>query len=126
MTAFVNKLRHKIFEQKVYSFPRGGISFEDSSVPSREACTTAFLPALSVFPLIQSSGVRAYPIVSIGEAVKEGMLIGRGRGVNSVNVHATVPGKVIRIVPFKSAGGQVQEGIVIRMEGSFEKLGKQE
>ena len=121
MTALKNKPG-----AKVYSFPRGGISFEDSSVPSRDSCVTAFLPSLSVIPLIQHSGVRSYPIVSVGEAVKEGMLIARGQGPGSANIHATVPGRVIRIVSWKNSGGQMQDGIVIRMEGSFEKLGKRE
>ena len=110
--------------QKVYSFSRGGISFEDSSVPARNSCVTAFLPSLSVIPLVQHSGSRAYPVVTVGEMVKEGMLVGRGRGPGSANIHATVPGRVIKMVSWKAAGGQTQEGIVIRMEGSFEKLGK--
>jgi len=111
---------------KVYSFPRGGISFEDAFVPSRDSCITAFLPSLSVIPLVQHSGVRSFPVVSVGESVREGMLIGRGQGPGSANIHATVPGRVIRMVTWKNAGGQVQEGLVIRMEGSFEKLGKRE
>ena len=121
MIALKNKTK-----AKVYSFPRGGISFEDSSVPSRDSCVTAFLPSLSVIPLAQHSGARSYPIVSVGDMVKEGMLIGRGQGPGSANIHATVPGRVIRMVSWKTAGGQVQEGLVIRMEGSFEKLGKRE
>ena len=112
--------------QKIYAFPRGGISFEDSFVPSRDSCMTAFLPSLSIIPLVQHIGLRAYPVVSVGEMVREGMLVGRGRGPGSANVHATVPGRVIRMVSWKSAGGQVQDGLMIRMEGSFEKLGKRE
>ena len=112
--------------QKVYSFPRGGISFADSSAPSRGSCVTAFLPSLSIIPLTQHSGERSHPVVSVGEMVKEGMLIGRGRGSGSANIHATVPGRVIRMVSYKSAGGQAQDGFVIRMEGGFEKLGKRE
>ena len=112
--------------QKVYSFPRGGITFVDSTVPSRDSCVTAFLPSLSVIPLIQHSGGRAYPVVNVGDIVKEGMLIGRGRGVGSANIHATVPGRVIRMVSWKSAGGKIQDALVIRMEGGFEKLGKPE
>ena len=112
--------------QKVYSFPRGGISFEDSSVPSRDSCVTAFLPSLAVIPLIQHSGGRAYPVVTVGETVKEGMLIGRGLGPGSANIHSTIPGRVIRMSPFRIAGDKVIDSIVIRMEGSFEKLGKQE
>ena len=112
--------------RRVFSFPRGGIFYEDSFVPSRDSCVTAFLPSLSVIPLIQHSGGRAYPVVSVGEMVKEGMLIGRGQGPGSANIHATVPGRVIRIVSWKAADGQNQDGVVIRMEGSFEKLGKKE
>jgi electron transport complex protein RnfC len=58
--------------------------------------------------------------------VKEGMLIGRGQGPGSANVHATVPGRVIRTVSWKNDGGAVNDALVIRMEGSFEKLGRRE
>ncbi|GHV43606.1 hypothetical protein AGMMS49546_25690 [Spirochaetia bacterium] len=111
---------------RVYSFPRGGLSFEDPTVPSRDSSEIAYLPALSVIPLIQHTGGRAYPIVSVGDQVKEGMLIGRGQGMGSANIHATVPGKVIRMVSWKMAEGQTNDALVIRMEGSFEKLGRRE
>ena len=112
--------------QKIYSFPRGGITFKDSTVPPRDSCVTAFLPSISIIPMIQHSGGRAQPVVSAGEAVKEGMLVGRGRGQGSANVHSSVPGRVIRLVSWKSSGGQVLDGLLIRLEGSFEKLGKYE
>jgi electron transport complex protein RnfC len=54
------------------------------------------------------------------------MLIGRGRGQGSANVHASVPGKVIRLVSWKNSNGQVLDGLMIRLEGGFEKLGKRE
>jgi electron transport complex protein RnfC len=114
------------FWQKVYSFPRGGIAFEDPTAPHRDSYVTAFLPSLSVIPLTQPSGARAYPIVSEGDTVKEGMLIGRGHGPGSAHVHATVPGKVMRMVKWKNGAGETQEGIVINLEGGFEKLGKKE
>ena len=112
--------------QKVYSFPRGGISFVDSTVPSRDSYVTAFLPSLSIIPLIQHTGERAVPIVSVGEMVKEGALLARGRGAGSANIHATVPGRILRMVSFRNSGGQLNDAFVIRMEGSFEKLGKRE
>ena len=112
--------------EKVYSFPRGGLTFSDSTVPSRDSCVTAFLPSLSVIPLIQHSGGKAYPVVTVGDTVKEGMLVARGRGSGSANIHATVPGRVIRLVSWKNAGGENQDALIIRMEGNFEKLGKQE
>jgi len=110
--------------QKVYSFPRGGISFTDPWAPPRDSCVTAFLPSLSIIPLVQHSGERSYPVVQVGETVKEGMLIGRGRGAGSANIHATVPGRIIRMVSYRNTAGQVQDGFAIRMEGGFEKLGK--
>jgi electron transport complex protein RnfC len=44
--------------------------------------------------------------------------------MGSANVHATVPGRVVSIVSWKTADGQTNEAMVIRMGGSFEKLGK--
>jgi len=114
------------FGQKVYTFPRGGIAFEDPTAPPRDSYVTAFLPSLSVIQLTQPSGARAYPIVAEGDTVKEGMLIGRGHGPGSVHVHATVPGKVKRMVTWKNGVGEAQDGILINMEGSFERLGKKE
>jgi electron transport complex protein RnfC len=111
---------------KVYSFPRGGIHFEDSTVPSKNASVVAFLPALSIIPLVQHTGSRAYPVVSVGDYVREGMLIGRGQGLGSANVHATVPGRVVRTVSWKMAEGQTNDALVIRLEGAFEKLGRRE
>ena len=110
--------------KRIYSFPRGGIQVHDPSVPPKDSSVTAFLPSLSVIPLTQHSGAQALPLVSAGDIVREGMLIGRSKGAYSSNVHATVPGRVIRIATWKSSGNQIQEGILIRMKGSFEKLGK--
>ncbi|MDR0411669.1 MAG: SLBB domain-containing protein [Treponema sp.] len=109
---------------KIYSMPRGGIAFEDPFAPHK--FETAFLPVLSVIPLIQHTGNKAYPIVFIGEYVKEGMLIGRGQGSGSANIHATVPGKVVRMASWKTIDGTANEALVVRLEGSFEKLGKRE
>jgi electron transport complex protein RnfC len=111
---------------KIYSFPRGGLAYEDDTVPPRDFSVVAFLPGLSVIPLIQHTGGRAYPVVSVGDLVKEGMLIGRSRGPGSANIHATVPGRVVRTVSWKTGGGFTNDALVIRMEGGFERLGKRE
>jgi len=111
---------------KVYSFPRGGLSFDDPTVPPRNTSVTAFLPALSVIPLVQYPGGRVVTLVSVGDSVKEGMLIGRGKSPDLANVHATVPGKVVGNVEWSDSEGRANEGFVIRMEGSFERLGKRE
>jgi electron transport complex protein RnfC len=112
--------------KKIYSFPRGGFVFEDSYAPELSSIETAFLPVLSVIPLLQHRGSKAQPIVYVGEYVKEGMLVGRAQSEGAVNVHATVPGKVVRTASWKNVDGIAHEALVIRMEGSFEKLGKPE
>ncbi|MDR0451867.1 MAG: SLBB domain-containing protein [Treponema sp.] len=111
---------------KIHSFPRGGISFDDPTVPPRDSSTIAFLPALSVIPLAQHAGVPARPTVAAGDLVREGMLIGRSQGPFSANVHATVPGRVIREVSWKNAEGRICDALLIRMGGGFELLGKKE
>lgn len=111
---------------KIYSFPQGGIQFEDPTVPSRDSSVTAFLPSVSVIPLIQHSGGRASPTVVVGDRVREGMLIGLGQGPGSANIHATVPGRVVRMVSWKTPEGYTNDALIIRMEGAFEKLGKRE
>jgi electron transport complex protein RnfC len=98
--------------------------YEDSTVPTSNESVVAYLPALSVIPMIQHSGNRAYPIVSPGDTVSEGMLIGRASGTGSANIHATVPGRVIRSVKWNMSDGRINDALVIRLEGSFEKLGR--
>jgi electron transport complex protein RnfC len=111
---------------KVYSFPRGGISFDDPTVPSRDTSVVAFLPAFSVIPLTQYPGGTADALVSVGDLVKEGMLIGKGQNPDAANIHAAVPGKVVRSVEWKDHEGRPHEALVIRMEGAFKCLGKKE
>jgi electron transport complex protein RnfC len=54
------------------------------------------------------------------------MLVGKGQGQGSANVHAAVPGRVLRTVTWNMPGGRVNEALVIRMEGAFDRLGKRE
>jgi electron transport complex protein RnfC len=110
----------------IYSFPRGGIFVDDPTAPPRNLSTIAFLPGLSVIPLTQHAGSPAKPTVFVGDMVREGMLVGRSHGPLSANIHATVPGRVIREVSWKSAEGRTCNALLIRMGGSFELLGKQE
>jgi electron transport complex protein RnfC len=54
------------------------------------------------------------------------MLIGRGKDPESANIHATVPGKVVRSVVWKDNEDRPCDALVIRMEGAFECLGRKE
>jgi electron transport complex protein RnfC len=80
---------------KIYAFPRGGLSFDDPTVPPRDSYAAAFLPVFSVIPLDNSAGGKVYPLVSAGEMVREGQLLGRASGHGTANVHASVPRRVI-------------------------------
>ncbi|MDR0524665.1 MAG: SLBB domain-containing protein [Spirochaetaceae bacterium] len=109
---------------KIYKFPRGGIVFEDSTVPPRDKSVIAFLPVLAVVPLIQHSGGKALPLVNVGDQVQEGMLIARRQSPESANIHAPIPGTVIQGVSWEAEDGFSNEALVIRLGGAFEKLGK--
>ena len=111
---------------KVYAFPRGGLAFDDPTVPFNNPGVVAFLPALSIIPLGQHGGGRLHSLVSVGDTVREGMLVGKASGHGGVNVHATVPGKVIRKLSWTDGDGIANDGLLVRMEGSFEKLGRRE
>jgi len=114
--------------KKVYMFPKGGISFADSfkdpTIPHKKESERAFLPNISVIPLIQHSGAKATPLISVGDMVKEGMLIARAQGKGSSNIHATIPGKVIDSVTWEMVKGAENSAFVISLGGSFDKLGK--
>jgi electron transport complex protein RnfC len=110
---------------KIYSFPRGGFLYDDPTSPVKSSAENAFLPALSVISL-GNKAKPVYPVVSIGESVREGMLIGRASGAGTANVHATVPGRVIKKISWKDRNNIDNDALIIRMEGTFERLGRKE
>jgi len=110
---------------KIYSFPRGGLHYEDPTSPAKTSTENAFLPALSVISL-GNKAKPIYPIVSIGEVVREGMLIGRASRAGTANAHATIPGRVVRKVSWEDRNKIVNDAFVIKMEGAFERLGRRD
>jgi electron transport complex protein RnfC len=52
------------------------------------------------------------------------MLVGRSKDPGSANIHASVPGTVLRTVSWHMLEGHTNEALVIRMEGAFDKLGR--
>jgi electron transport complex protein RnfC len=111
---------------KVYFFSRGGIKFEDGFAPDRDQSRLAFLPEMVIVPLSTESGSRSIPVVSTGQHIEEGMLIARGQGSTSANIHSPIPGKLIDTVKWEPIPGFLSDAFVIRLEGSFKKLGKPE
>jgi electron transport complex protein RnfC len=54
------------------------------------------------------------------------MLVGRAHDRGSANIHATAPGKVVNAVSWKMIEGHINDALVIRLEGAFDKLGRRE
>jgi len=110
---------------KIYSFPHGGLPYDDPTAPDKSPAVNAFLPAISVIPL-GSKARLIHPVVGIGDVVREGMLVGKAAAEDAANMHAAVPGRVIKKVSWKDKDDISHDALVVKMEGAFEKLGKKE
>jgi len=80
------------------------------------------VPQICHIPMQQHAGIAAIPVVKKGDSVREGELIGRADEYTSVNVHASVPGKVIEIIESLYSNIQ-QTTVVIEAEGAFTTTG---
>ncbi|HUW41259.1 MAG TPA: RnfABCDGE type electron transport complex subunit C [Rectinemataceae bacterium] len=109
----------------IRTFERGGIRVRgDGEQEEPVSIANAFLPNSAVVLLKQHAGAPARCVVRRGEYVREGMIVGRGLGPGSADVHAPVPGVVrdIRVVLLPEGGES--EAVVIALEGSFDRLGR--
>lgn len=70
-------------------------------------------PKIVVIPLSQHIGAPSKPLVSIGQEVKRGEMIGEPGGFVSAPVHASVSGKVVAIGDFPNAMGRMVTCVVI-------------
>ncbi len=83
--------------RKIFKF-HGGVHPPTHKDESTQApIAQAALPSKLVIPLHQHAGVRAKPIVQVGEHVLKGQIIGRPEGRLSSAVHATTSGTVSAI-----------------------------
>ena len=96
----------------------------DSHVSRTESIINAMVPSRAVIPLLQHAGTAARCVVTPGDTVSEGMLIGKAEGARSANVHASIPGRVIAVVDIVLPGGAASQAVVIDLAGEFEKSGK--
>jgi electron transport complex protein RnfC len=110
---------------KTYNFPSGGISFEDPAAPTTEESLLAFLPAISVVPLKQHSGALSGPVVQVGDTIREGELLALAQGAGMADIHAPIPGEIVRTYNWNLSPVQKNEAFVIKFKGGFEILGKE-
>lgn len=100
---------------------QGGIHPPDKKELAKDSpITPARVPGKVIIPLSQHTGAPAKPIVSIGQEVKKGQMIGEPSAFVSAPVHSSVAGKVIGIGEFPNAMGRMIASIVIENDGSEE------
>jgi len=75
------------------------------------------VPSEVCIPMSMHIGAPAKPVVSVGDEVKVGQLIGEAGGFVSANVHASVSGKIKSINDFDETTGQKAVSISIKADG---------
>ena len=105
---------------KPSTFPLGGIHPRSLGFNTMDnEIKNADLPHFVSIPLSQHIGVPANAVVKPGDIVKTGDVIGESSGFVSVNIHSSVPGKVLEIKKGYSAIGSMTEMVVIEFEGEL-------
>ncbi len=92
--------------------------------PGAERIANASIPAFAFIPMLQHAGTPAICLVRPGDRVQEGMVIGKADGVRSANVHASIPGTVVRVEKASGADGTASVAALIEFGGEFDRTGK--
>ena len=97
---------------------KGGIHPPDKKIFSANSPIAASKPPkIAVIPLSQHIGAPCNAIVTIGQEVKKGEVVGEPAGFVSSPVHASVSGKVVAIGEFPNAMGRMVNSVVIENDG---------
>jgi len=100
---------------------RGGIHPPARKELAREApLTPGPIPSRAVIHFSQHIGSPAKPVVSVGDKVKAGQLIGEPAGFVSVAVHATISGTVTEILRRMHPSGRPSLACIIEADGRDE------
>jgi electron transport complex protein RnfC len=100
---------------------KGGIHPPDKkSLSADKPISETKPPARILIPLSQHLGAPCKPVVTVGQEVKKGEMIGEPTGFVSAPVHASVSGKVIAIGDFLNAMGKMVSSVVIENNGNEE------
>ncbi|WP_048305789.1 electron transport complex subunit RsxC [Halomonas sp. PR-M31] len=110
-----------------FDFPGGIHPPERKTLSNRVPLVQAPLPGRVILPLTQHLGMPAEPVVTLGQRVRTGEVIGRAQGMISANLHASITGTVSAIeehpVPHPSATlGEVRALCIVIDADSTHKL----
>lgn len=101
-------------KSKFKTFVGGIHPSEDGKVLTQDKKEVSIpLPKTVYLFMSQHIGAPAKPIVKKGDIVKKGQLVGDAQGFVSANVHASVSGKVIDVVPWPHPVTGIRSSAVI-------------
>jgi electron transport complex protein RnfC len=100
---------------------KGGIHPSDKKeLAANSPITDAKTPKIVIIPLSQHIGAPCNPVVTIGQEVKKGQVVGEPSAFVSSPVHSSVSGKVVAIGEFPNAMGRMINSVVIENDGKEE------
>lgn len=89
----------------------------DKDLTENSAIIAIDLPEIVTIPLSQHIGAPSKAVVSVGDSVEVGQVIGEAVGFVSVPVHSSVSGKVKKLEDMVLASGRVCTVVVIESDG---------
>lgn len=102
---------------------RGGIHMYDGKDLSKDKATTVLLPKGDlVYPLSQHIGAPAKPVVTVGDKVLMGQIIGEASGFVSAHVISSVSGTVKAIEKRLTVSGAMCDSIVVDNDGEYSAI----
>lgn len=102
---------------------KGGIHPYDGKNLSKDKPTKVVLPKGDlVYPMSQHIGAPAKPVVSVGDQVLVGQVIGEAAGFISANVCSSVSGKVKAIESRLTVSGNMAECIIIENDHEYRTI----
>ncbi len=102
---------------------RGGVHPNEGKELAMYAAIEEILPeGEMVYPLSQSIGAPAKPIVKVKDTVLKGQKIAEAGGFVSAPIHSSVSGTVKKIEPRRTATGDMVDSIIIESDGQFTEV----
>lgn len=99
------------------TFRIGGIHPKEHKVSAGNAIQSIAIPNQVIIPLGQHIGAPCQPVVSKGDTVKVGSLIGKKVGFVSANIHSSVSGTVLKLDKAIDTSGYRHDAVFIKVEG---------
>lgn len=99
------------------TFSMGGVHPEENKLSSQSAIQIIPVPSQMIVLMNQHLGAPATPVVSKGDKVKVGQLIGEAQSFMCANVHSPVSGTVSKVGDCKDIFGLSKLAVYIDVEG---------